>query len=164
MFFQIHVCNLYFQIHVCRVALILHDSKVLYSCLSSFKGFKEKNNVYYLNLLQIFWVLLAKFSLPACSISSVCFIKIKLDWKADFLLCRLRSIATHKDHFVRRPSVRLSHSHVAMFRRRHVHSSECCHYFFTSVFIRVTNKDHLCRCLSINPVVTLLWWSYFRSK
>ena len=106
--------NLYFQIHVCRVALILHDSKVLYSCLSSFKCFKEKNNVYYLNLLQIFWVLLAKFSLPACSISSVCFIKIKLDWKADFLLCRLRSIATHKDHFVRRPSVCPSVCHTPM--------------------------------------------------
>ena len=44
-------------------------------------------------------------------------------------LCRLRSIATPRDHFVRlsvRPSVTLSK---AMFRRRHMHSSECCHYF-----------------------------------
>ena len=62
-------------------------------------------------------------------------------------LCRLRSIATHRDHFVRRPSVRLSVrpsvclsvrlSHLsvtlskAMFRRRHMYSSECCHYFLT---------------------------------
>ena len=77
--------NLYFQIHVCRVALILRDSKVVYSCLRSFKCFKEKKNVYYLNLLKMFWVLLAKFSLPACSIPSMCFIRIKFDWKADFL-------------------------------------------------------------------------------
>ena len=52
-------------------------------------------------------------------------------------LCRLPSIATHRDHFVRPsvclsvcpsvcPSVTLSK---AMFRRRHMHSSECCHYF-----------------------------------
>ena len=46
-------------------------------------------------------------------------------------LCRLRSIATHRDHFVRRLSVYLSvcHTPIAMFRRRHMHSSECCHYF-----------------------------------
>ena len=52
-------------------------------------------------------------------------------------LCRLRSIATHRDHFVRRPSVRPSVClsvrpsvtlSKAMFRRRHMHSSECCHY------------------------------------
>ena len=47
-------------------------------------------------------------------------------------LCRMRSIATHRDHFVRRLSVRLSHFSVtlskAIFRRRHMHSSECCHY------------------------------------
>ena len=47
-------------------------------------------------------------------------------------LCRLRSIATHRDHFVRRLSVRLSHFSDtlsrAMFRRQHMHSSECCHY------------------------------------
>ena len=50
------------------------------------------------------------------------------------LLCRLRSIATHRDHFVRRsvcPSVSPSvcHTRIALFRRRHMHSSECCHYF-----------------------------------
>ena len=55
-------------------------------------------------------------------------------------LCRLRSIATHRDNFVRLLSVRLSvcpfvrlsvyHTRIAMFRRRHMHSSECCHYFF----------------------------------
>ena len=61
-------------------------------------------------------------------------------------LCRLRSIATHRDHFVRRLSVCLSvrlcpsvsvrpsvclsvcHTRIAMFRRRHMHSSECCLY------------------------------------
>ena len=55
-------------------------------------------------------------------------------------LCRLRSIAAHRDHFVRRLSVRLSvcvcvcpvvtlswKTCIAMFRRRHMHSSECCH-------------------------------------
>ena len=57
-----------------------------------------------------------------------------------FLLCRLRSIATRRDHFVCCPSVCLpicpsvTLSNVtlykAMFRRRHMHSSECCHYFF----------------------------------
>ena len=45
-------------------------------------------------------------------------------------LCRLRSIATHRDDCL---SVCLSHFSVtlsrAMFRRRHMHSSECCHYF-----------------------------------
>ena len=52
-------------------------------------------------------------------------------------LCRLQSIATHRDQFVSRLtvhlSVRLSHFSVtlskAMFRRRHINSSECCHYF-----------------------------------
>ena len=58
-------------------------------------------------------------------------------------LCRLRSIVTHRDHFVHiwitlsvvclsvLLSVRLSicHIRIAMFRRRHMHSSECCHYF-----------------------------------
>ena len=46
-------------------------------------------------------------------------------------LCRLRSIATHWDHFVRRLSICLSvyHTRIAMFRRRHMHSSECCLYF-----------------------------------
>ena len=62
-------------------------------------------------------------------------------------LCRLRNIATHRDHFVHRLSIRLSvclsarpparpsvrpsvrHIPIAMFRRRHMHSSECCHYF-----------------------------------
>ena len=57
-------------------------------------------------------------------------------------LCRLQSIATHRDHFVCILSiylsvclsVRLSHFSVtlskAMFRRQHMHSSECCHYFY----------------------------------
>ena len=59
------------------------------------------------------------------------------------LLCRLQSIATQRDHFVRRLSVRLSvclsvclsvrssvcHTPIAMFCSRHMHSSECCHYF-----------------------------------
>ena len=54
-------------------------------------------------------------------------------------LCHLRSIATQGSlcrSSVRlsvRPSVCLSHFSVtlskAMFRRRHMHSSECCHYF-----------------------------------
>ena len=45
-------------------------------------------------------------------------------------LCRLRSIVTHRDHFVRRPSVCPSVTlSKAMFRRRHIHSLECCHYF-----------------------------------
>ena len=53
-----------------------------------------------------------------------------------WFLCCLGSIATHRDHFVRRLSVRPSvclsvcHTRIAMFRRRHMHSSECCHYFF----------------------------------
>ena len=55
------------------------------------------------------------------------------------LLCRLRSIAAHRDHFVQRLSVCLSVcvcpvvilswlSRIAVFSRRHMHSSECCHY------------------------------------
>ena len=68
-------------------------------------------------------------------------------------LCRLRSIATHRDHFVCRsvclsvgpsvcPSVCLSvcHTHRAMFRRRHMHSSEWCHYF---------NKILPCRAIEL---------------
>ena len=53
-------------------------------------------------------------------------------------LCRLRSIATHRDHFVHRLSVCRSvcHTPIAMFRRRHMHSSECCRYFYTPVFRR----------------------------
>ena len=51
-------------------------------------------------------------------------------------LCRLQSIAAHRDHFVRHLSVRPSiclvvtlswKSRIAMFHRRHMHSSECCH-------------------------------------
>ena len=50
-------------------------------------------------------------------------------------LCRLRSIAAHRDHFVRCLSVRVSvcpvtlswQSRKAMIRRRHMHSSECCY-------------------------------------
>ena len=56
---------------------------------------------------------------------------------SDSFLCRLWSIATHRDHFVRSPSVCLSVCHTshvtlskAMFGRRHMHSSECCHYFY----------------------------------
>ena len=51
-------------------------------------------------------------------------------------LCRMRSIAAHKDNFVRclsvRPCVCLSGSNglLAMFRRRHMHSLECCHSGF----------------------------------
>ena len=69
---------------------------------------------------------------------------------ATAFLCHLRSIATHRDHFVRRLSVRLSvlpsvcpsviHTLIAMFHRRHMHSSECCHYFFTVVFQQWTFK------------------------
>ena len=84
----------------------------------------------------------------------------------------LRSIATHRDHFVRRPSVRLSvrlsHFSVtlskAMFRRRHIHSSECCHYFFSSPepktrvsychrapsVVRPSVRRRRCRCPSVN--------------
>ena len=59
--------------------------------------------------------------------------------KSQKFLCRLRSIATHRDHFVCHPSVcpsvclsvclSVCHTGIAMFRRRHMHSSECCHYF-----------------------------------
>ena len=51
-----------------------------------------------------------------------------------YLLCRLRSITAHRDHFVQHlyvcVSVCLSGSHtrIAMFRKWHMHSSECCHY------------------------------------
>ena len=77
-------------------------------------------------------------------------------------VCRLRSIATHRDHFVRRLSVRpsvcpsvclsvclsvrLSHFSVtlskAMFRRRHMHSSECCHYFSCYTFLLAQLKNN----------------------
>ena len=90
-------------------------------------------------------------------------------------LCRLRSIATHRDHFVRRLSVYLSvspsvcHTPIAMFRRRHMHSSECCHYFHNdlvsaglvdtcslyaySLFVRLANQGML---TSHGPLVWLL--------
>ena len=91
-----------------------------------------------------------------CSFVARDIIKTLDDMSKDFktavtmcLVCRLRSIATHRDHFVRRlsvrlcvcPSVRLSYFSVtlfkAMFRRRHMHSSECCHFFidYTSSMI-----------------------------
>ena len=54
-------------------------------------------------------------------------LSFKLRYPLILFLCRLRSIATHRDHFVRRLSV--CHTPIAMFRRRHMHSSECCHYF-----------------------------------
>ena len=77
-----------------------------------------------------------------------------------FFLCRLRSIATHRDHFVRRPSVCLSVRpsvclsirpsvcpsvtlSKAMFCRRHMHSSQCCHYFLTSSFLYSFRSIHL---------------------
>ena len=61
-------------------------------------------------------------------------------------LCHLRSIAAHRDHFVRHLSVRVSvcsvvtlswQSRIAMFRKQRMHSSEYCHYFmlnFTVVY------------------------------
>ena len=66
---------------------------------------------------------------------------------ASCFLCRLRSIAAHSDHVVWRlsvcPSVRLCvfvcrvvtfswYSRIAMFRRRQIHFSECCHYVLFS--------------------------------
>ena len=69
-------------------------------------------------------------------------------------LCRLRSMATHRDHFVRRPSVcpfvSLSK---AMFCRRHMHSSECCHYFLKSTL-------PLCECLTDVPSMILFIWLF----
>ena len=63
-------------------------------------------------------------------------------WTVLLFLCRLRSIATHRDHFVRR----LSHFSVilskAMLRRRHMHSSECCHYFLTLNLPVVISKEY----------------------
>ena len=67
----------------------------------------------------------------------------KISTSSTKFLCRLRSIATHRDHFVCRlsvgpsvclsvrPSVCLSvcHTRMAMFRMRHMHTSECYHYF-----------------------------------
>ena len=61
-------------------------------------------------------------------------------------------------------SVRLSHFSVtlskAMFRRRHMHSSECCHYFLLCrMWSIATHRDHFVRrpsvCLSARPSVTL---------
>ena len=71
-------------------------------------------------------------------------------------LCRLRSIAAHRDHFVRRlsvcvrasvcPVVTLSwKSGIAMFRKRHMHSSECCHYVL-SVCLFVHNSVSRIKC------------------
>ena len=71
-------------------------------------------------------------------------------------LCRLRSIATHRDHFVLRPSVcssvgpsirpsvRLSVRpsvtlSKAMFHRQHMHSSECCQYFLLLICTDICN-------------------------
>ena len=70
-----------------------------------------------------------------------------------FLLCRLRSIATHRYHFVCRLSVRLSHFSVTlskdMFCRRHMHSSECCPYLCRLRSI-ATHRDYLAIvCLSV---------------
>ena len=74
-------------------------------------------------------------------INNICIVLQFDQWRC---LCRLRSIATHRDHFVRRMSVRLSHFSVtlsrAMFRRRHMHSSECCHYFIYECYGRCTVK------------------------
>ena len=87
------------------------------------------------------------------------------------LFCRLLSIATLRDHFVRRlsvrPSVSLSfcpsvcHTFQRMFRRRYMHSSECCHYFYCPLLSRKPGdiKFHssvpLSVCLSVTK--TLNW-------
>ena len=96
-------------------------------------------------------------------------------------LCRLQSLATHRDHFVRRPSVCLSVSlsvcHTssvtlskAMFHRRLMHSSECCHYFVwvlpakhihflwpLSVFVRPAG------CVPVNPYCQSITWGICNS-
>ena len=60
-------------------------------------------------------------------------------------LCCLRSIETHRDHFVRRlsvsPSVCLSvcHTRIAMFRKRHVHS-----LFYSPRYEIVQAHLHVC--------------------
>ena len=61
--------------------------------------------------------------------------KVCYQRNVDIFLCRLQSIAAHRDYFVgrlsvRRLSVRLC---VCLSGSRHMHSSECCHYVYTSV-------------------------------
>ena len=77
-----------------------------------------------------------RLSIPEGKTNGLCELQ-----KFHCFLCRLWSIATHRDHFVPRLSVCLSvclsiclsHFSVtlsrAMFDRRHMHSSECCLYF-----------------------------------
>ena len=87
--------------------------------------------------------------------------------KYTFLLCRLRSIATLRDHFVRCPSVcpSVCHTRIAMFRRRHMHSSECCRYFFALgneallvlKDLRTTNCSFISQCKPKKCTSILKW-------
>ena len=53
--------------------------------------------------------------------------------------CRQRSITEHKGHIDRRlsvcPVVTLFLSHIAIFRRRHMHCLECCHSGLNSTYL-----------------------------
>ena len=84
---------------------------------------------------------------PLCSTYQCQRLEIDCMWFMWCFLCRLRSIAAHRDHCVRHPSaclyvclsvcpvVTLSWlSPIVMFRRRRMHSLECCHYFNWCLF------------------------------
>ena len=58
--------------------------------------------------------------------SGICPFRTSLGKYMQFL-CRLWSIAAHRDHFVQCLSIRKSHFLVTMFCRWHVHSLEFCH-------------------------------------
>ena len=87
-------------------------------------------------------------------------------------LCCLRSIVTHRDHFVRRPSICLSvrpsvclsvcQTRIAMYRRRHMHSSECCHYFLLAhPSRRLEWAIVIARCLSSVRPLTFHIFDFF---
>ena len=72
-----------------------------------------------------------------------------------WFLCRLRSIATRRDHFVRRPSVcpsvclfvclSVCHTRRAMFRRRHMHSSSNIMVPYIALIVHI--NDPCCHAL-----------------
>ena len=85
-----------------------------------------------------------------------------------WLLCRLRSIAVQRDHFVWSmsvcppvcpsvyPVVTLSwSSRKAVFRRRNMHSSECCHYVVLLSLVHIVHEAVIYNLVFIQ---CFNWW------
>ena len=110
-------------------------------CLKWMAGYSKRVSECVSSLSKVASLCVSCVSCSSCDIESRIRLSVDSDIGGTFLCC-LRSIVTHRDHFVRlsvclsvRPPVcpSVCHTRIAMFRRRHMHSLEYCHYFFSTL-------------------------------